>query len=799
MSHRNTIHRFARRVTSTILMLALAAVVVPASASADEWLERAQRDMGLVTGNKAVEPVLFPALLGMDVLSDGDEADILSRFLFSPRGHSDRQRLIDWVNKPAQQAVLEAVRTVSDPDENYMFSLQIGRDKVDSAWAESGLYIESGYENLLFDAEYVYLDQMLVRLFVVQYANGLAKAEAGEGDEALMDYAKFIALYRLLLERPTFEEKSNAIQMIESTAMLMADLVYQYTRPGDTAFTPRGIADAILETDDAVQRFRFRDFSLPTVTEYTVRQSFDWVTQGGSNVDPRRFMALSALVGWRADGLSRYGVYAANDSLGSLQLDRIAFDRKVRDVFADYNRRWNYTDLHDPDLKKATVGDDTWVEYSIIAQNVELQYPYLFEWRLEMLTALAGMRSGLAVVAFRLENGNLPGRLVAIQPRFLRSLSNNLDHMNYNDRVQVVEPLQYWVPIRDENFGVRETPRPYVIKAVFNNVGRPASGMGIPPATRNDLGQAVMLPGFAGEAAGVASGEGEFDASNLGAMLGLDLGSFSPANAPYLLSGLIAEGKLPQFGLPEEDHAALEAYLAGDSQSLDFAALRTLIKRQIAQNPPKEQAAQQVSVGLSLMQTQGITPDNMVQRARESMEADLAEGMPSDFDPSTLGDNPFAGMLASGDPDQITRDMTGMSVNELMDYMVGIVERVASVRSFRDAVNKANQGEFMSSSEFVRLSQDMVDALVVAEVIEPIRNMLIHVRGTEFGQMMTAFAEMQSGATQATFALDENSFLLYSVGDNGRDDRAALVDDGTAGDVIFWPPHVSLYREHLNR
>lgn len=784
-------------------MLALAAVVLPAPVAADEWFERAQHDMRLVTGNKAIEPVLFPALLEMDELLEDNEieaANFLKRFLFSPRGNPDRQMLIEWVNKPAQQAVLEAVRTVSDPDENYMFSLQIGRDKVDSAWAEAGLYIESGYENLLLDTDYVYIDQILATLFVLQYANGIAKAEVGDGDEALLDYAKFIALYRLLLERPTYEEKSTAINMIENTAVFMADLVYQYTRPGDSSFTPMGIADAILETDDAVQRFRFRDFSLPTVSEYTVRQSFEWITRGGLNVDPKRFSALTALADRSADGLARYGVYAGNQTMGNLQLDRVDFERKVHDVFADYNRRWNYTDLHDPDLKKRRVGEDIVVDHYTIAQTVELQYPNLFDRRLEMLTSLSGLRCALGVVAFRLDNRNLPGSLRAIQPRFLRSLSNNLDHMNYNQRLQQVEPLRYWVPIRDETFGPRQTPIPHVIKAVFNEVGLPASGQGIPPASRmNDIGGAIMLPGFAGEAAGLASDSGGFNAADLGALLGIDLGSFSDAQAPHTLSGLIAEGKLPRFGLPKDDHAALETYLGGESQSFDFGALRTLIKRQIAQNPPKEQAAQQISVFLSLMQNEGITPDNMAQRARESLQADLDAGMPTDLDPSTMGDNPLAMMLASGDPDQISREMTGMSANELMDYMVGIVERVARVRSFRDAVAKANQGEFMSSSEFVRLSQDMVDALVVAEVIEPIRDMLIHIRGTEFGQMMTTFSTMQSSAATATFALDENSFLLYSVGDNGRDDRAVLVDDGSAGDVIYWPPHISLYREYLNQ
>ncbi|MFI4854055.1 MAG: hypothetical protein ACIAQF_03620 [Phycisphaerales bacterium JB065] len=795
------------RLVSTGLLLTLGALLgLPASASADEWFERAQKDMGLVTGNLSAEEVLFPAMIAMDELpfDISDQPNPFAYIISLPRGSSERQSLIEWVQSPNQQAVLEAVRTVADPDANYMFSLQIGTDKVKPEWAEAGFCIESGLDDLILDADYEYLVQMGNRLLVMMYVNGIAKAEGGEGDDALLDYAKFIALYRLLLERPSYEEKRHALNGIQICIQAMTDLVYQYTRPGDNAFTARGIADAVLETDDAVQRFRFRDFALPTLTEYAVHQAFDWATQGGRRVDPTRFAALMSLLHWsEPEGLERFGVYAVSQSMGSLQLDRVSFEQRVQDVFADYNRRWNYTDLHDPDLEVDSVGSNSWMDYEIITRLVEFQYPPLFESRLEMLTNLAGMRCALGVVAFKLENGTLPGQIVAIQPRYVRSLANNLDHLNYNERISAAEPLRYWVPIRDERFGPRETPTPYVIKAVFNSYGFPASGNGIQAASRVlDLADAIRFPGFGQTSDQLTDGDNPFDPSELGHMAGIDFEAFTGIRAEQTVRNFVRDGSLPRFGLPEEAHESLEAYFAGESDTFDYEALRELMKQGIAQEPPTERDANQMSVALSGLALLGMNPDNMAQKIREQMQEAIEQNkpdIPAGIDPSFFGESPLEQAFGMGDSEKISQILFGKSQSQLMDFFVDIINRIATMPSFRNAVTKANRGEFLNASQFSQLLRDAVDALVVPEVMTPLRDMLVHLRSSEVGDTLLQGDGAESSGDPVTFALDENSFLLYSVGYNGMDDRATLLDNGAAGDIAYWPPYMSLYREYLNR
>jgi hypothetical protein len=51
-------------------------------------------------------------------------------------------------------------------------------------------------------------------------------------------------------------------------------------------------------------------------------------------------------------------------------------------------------------------------------------------------------------------------------------------------------------------------------------------------------------------------------------------------------------------------------------------------------------------------------------------------------------------------------------------------------------------------------------------------------------------------ATAFAATLDETVFLLYSVGPDGKDDRAAIVGPPgiNAPDMLFWPPIIALER-----
>lgn len=815
-------HRLTSTVRPALIALFCTLLALPGLAKADEWFDLAQRDMGLVRGNESVEQVLFPLLLEMDPFPvAGTSFDYFAdprAYMFIARGERQRDRMIEWAKRPAQIAVLDAIQEIVEESDRYMFAVQIGSDKVPSEWVEGGLYIESQFEDLLGMLEYKYLDSMIERLDALYYASGLAKAEAGNGDEALEDYARFLLLSRMLLNRPSSEEKVAAATQMDWVCQLMTDLVYQYTRPGDSSFTPRGISDALLETDE--QFLRVRQMQLPTVDFYAARQLFDKAAQGSDRINPGRYAILMAMMKGE-NAPTRFGFVSAYRAVGTFQADRIAFEKQYNDLVADFTRRWAYTDLYDPFLRTRPVAVDIDISrFEILDEFATDDILQLFSLRLQLLTNLSGMRSALGAVAFYLDNRNLPGRLVAIQPRFVRTLANNLDYMHYDRRIQQSDPLRYWVPIRDETFGPRETPLPYPIRVVFDDYGR--IGLATFPRMANrdiDLMRAIPFPGF-GEGREDAFGSGgDFSVGDLGGFVGLSATGFSDAFFDGLASDLISGGTIQQFGLSASDHVAFEAYLAGESNTFDFAPIRALLKQTYRAEGVTERDAQQLSVYLAGIPAAGYSLDTAAETIREQLEAlveqfssppggmDFGDFDPADFegmDPADLEamqqmQGGALAMLFGGNVSEMTTQLTGKSADQLIDYVVATVERLVSVPSLREAVQGASQGEFLTADEALQLSDDLTDVLITTETIEPLRQMLLHFRETDFADQAMANLDSADTTTEAVFAIDGNSFLLYSVWRDGRDDRAALIQRGRSGDMLYWPPPFSLYREYRNR
>ncbi|XOV75476.1 MAG: hypothetical protein ACFHWZ_19200 [Phycisphaerales bacterium] len=197
------------------------------------------------------------------------------------------------------------IREIGEEFDSHMMSMQLGADEVPAEWVEAGLYIENGRPGLeLVGAHFHYLDAMTDQLLVLAYSHGVALAEDDQGDLALEDYARFLALYRLLLDRPFAREKLFAMYIIRLNCEMMTDLAYQYTRPRDNAFTPIGIADALLETDETI--LQFERFLLPAGDVYKAQQAFDYATFGERRISADRFATMLASTSNRP-GLSAFG------------------------------------------------------------------------------------------------------------------------------------------------------------------------------------------------------------------------------------------------------------------------------------------------------------------------------------------------------------------------------------------------------------------------------------------------------------------------------------------------------------
>ncbi|XOV75474.1 MAG: hypothetical protein ACFHWZ_19190 [Phycisphaerales bacterium] len=143
----------------------------------------------------------------------------------------------------------------------------------------------------------------------------------------------------------------------------------------------------------------------------------------------------------------------------------------------------------------------------------------------------------------------------------------------------------------------------------------------------------------------------------------------------------LASGSLPQFGLSASNHAAFEQYLSGEAGDFNFSALRDLLKDRAAAEGMTEMDAQQFSVALAGIQTQGITPDNAAQQVRAQLRGLLdmfsgdAGADPFGADPG-MGGADFGGDLAGitamfggGDINETLTNAVGQSADQIIDYV----------------------------------------------------------------------------------------------------------------------------------
>jgi hypothetical protein len=171
------------------------------------------------------------------------------------------------------------------------------------------------------------------------------------------------------------------------------------------------------------------------------------------------------------------------------------------------------------------------------------------------------------------------------------------------------------------------------------------------------------------------------------------------------------------------------------------------------------------------------------------------------MDPSSMqGMGPAAMLFAGGDLNETVMNLTGKSVDQLIDYVGNVIDEFNAVPALRQAVEKAKSGGTITPAEGVAISHGTIDRLVTPQFMNPLRDMLVHFKNSEMAETVSQMAGMGADTTQVVFSLGDSSFLLYSVGQDEEDDRAALIDGGgLQGDILFWPPTFSLYREYVNR
>ena len=699
-------------------------------------------------GNTALESELFPLVLEMDECPVPHESRASLRFvsLIDP-GSGLWRAGSEWAEGEAQQAVLDELKALTDPDARVMLSLPIGAEGLDESWVEAGLLVELGPEGLLTPLDPVYLERLhAVHALAVLDAKRLI--DAGESEAGLMRMVDLIRFYRLVRARPTVEEQLASQELMAIAAEQLRDIVW-YFSDREAFESPAALTaavDALGEEKLNLQRVRW-----PSVPEIAAQQlvSRCYVPQGG--VRPDEFaLAMSRIEAAEGDDPLRLFGEAARFRLeAGRQRDYFDVTEMLGEVFGNYELRWQW-DINDEDLAELPSRHDTMdpLSYRVIdaaARGLQKLVPY----RRAALVHLSGTRLALGIVAYRIaRDGDQPRILPNLQPRFVDDIDKNLDLFGYDYDSQRNADFLYFVPASEESMPPNISPRnrylyeqPHVIRLDYQLRMDDLLGAGV---------------------------RGAVDYTDLAAERGEE--------AP-LAVGPPAEFEIGWFTLDEDGNRGGTAFEGAPPPPLTFTNARA------------EQFNVQDRRGeiLVILPSTGDQDGTFTPRQREIF---TRIGFRYHFDGVRV-------VLIGGD--YAEENLTDTELRLLAARaarQIGVVD----VHFWSETQGEPERFEIDDDSDptFIVDRNGIVRAAgvqyrflerAVLELIEeqPVNAMLPETR-TPSG---LAF-ELQTIET-----VGPDGFVLYSRGKNLRDDREFLqphVFDSTGRELLFWPPALSLQR-----
>lgn len=783
--------RALRVVMSVWLAIAMLACVGE-RARGDAFLEEANRAASATPGTLPAEDVLFPAMAEMEESPSGNTE--LWDIITLPEGDPLWRELSRWAAGETQQAVLEALGTVADPEETYV--LGIAYDSASSApeeWVAAGLVSSIGPGGELGTIGMEYLDSIdtLTELALV---DAKRRAMEGDGQESLDVLVDLVRFGRIMAYRPSTIEKRTASAMMSMALERMRDVVYSHP----DAFTSSMLNDVIIELDDRTLRLNRIDF--PVLERLAAEQALEraFVERGGVRpVELATILTKSNVTGTPLRSFSEFAWY---EQLASQHAGWFDTKDRIEDVWRDFQTRWNNQNWNLASLRLPTDWAQTEPsQYALIREfggvdgEIDL-YRVLSNMRLRLVMELRGTFNALGVVAFEKDNRSFPPVLQAIQPRYVSKLA--FDPYNWNEELERQEDFGYFVPIRDQRFGPRELPQPYRVM-VGSRLGGIESGSGMDFSI--DEGEFDFEGDF---------GEFDEDASMQGGMSLIDGGEgfdegggieVDPDSASYQIGSTVGLMILPLF-MGEMDEVEyrnqleiLNGQLAAqgvppipeDVMDVQRGRIRATPLREWAVRAIRETPAEAFETAesqapdeemIQWLEGKDLSPASMRREAVSALEAELQGG--------------GGAML----------QMAGIRQEQIVDLVGDVVEDLAGRDELQKLAEDIRSGSEIPPEQTRESLAAIVDVVLKDDYVNRMQNMLDTVRtqlqqggGLQEMMMASAFAEMTGGAAFPVL-LDDSVFLLYSMGPDGTDDLAASVGVGGA-DVLIWPPLSSLERE----
>jgi len=677
------------------LSLCLPAAAQPAEAysppaNAEESIDNVNILVGEYPDEDRAELVLLPAIAAMDA-APPDVSTPESAAMLAP-GHPSWSAARSWSEADAQKAALDALMKVGEPRTRFVFALPFGDDALSSTLRETGLTARLADGKLLAGMQLRYLEG-LDRLGALANVRATALADDGDVMSAMEVLMAWLRTARSLAARPFYREVEWSLSAMTHVIERMADVAYTYD---DLA--PDDVRDILWEVDD--RGLQLDRILFPRGDREAALQLVAAVFEPRRGPDPTQFGPTLAGLETGERPLRRFGAAGRWQKIAQTHADWFDTVEELERIYEDWMIKWSF-DPFDDLLKQPfeyELADDA--RFAALKEVLD-DMSDLFQKRIALRTTLAGSRTSLAVVGFKVQNRRLPPNLFAIrgtESGFLRALPR--DPFNPDER----QPLKFFVPIRDQPSDIRADPRPHVISITPGDISTLSVG------------------------AGSALSQEAIDA--------------------------IVSVLMERAGAREDARPIIE-------QTVRTAAENP--RAVVGQFPPEVQdtTREWMQATLEALAAAEITVENAAEVA------------------ATLPETVTQGPQLPGS------QRTAQSAEEREAVGLALARRMQDP-AFAEAVQRAGAGEQLPDRELDELFYKDVQARYIAWG---------HVLTGAASAEEVAQTASQQAATSFTVALDDSTFVVYSVGPDGSADWARRVGQGGA-DILLWPPKMSLIREH---
>ena len=434
-----------RRLLNVVVCFSIAALsALPARAQEDplagftDAAAELARLVPNVPEDDRADLLIGRAFAGMEACPvSEDDLEVVTFIVPGADGWSDLEA---WAAAGPQQDAIEALLTATDRRERRAFALPYGEDApADLRRAGFWVELEGGKT---YTPAFHYLDALgPLRALVWTEANRLA--EAGEGRDAAALLVAQVRFGRMICDRPYLEESATGYVLMLDALEQLRDVVYRnpsMLNEKDAKYIIRTLEERTLTID----RLRF-----PLAGKIAARQAVIDACERMGEIRPDAFSEVASAIGAaELDSSAHEAYYASADT--------------IDDLFANWALRWSLGPFDIVMLRPSAYSrlDPAAAGLSMIAAGAG---DMVFELRHYVRAALAGTRVGIGAVGHSAKTGDWPKPLVAIRPSFIRDI--DIDPYDPKQADQV----RYFVPVRDQDWGPRDTPHPHAVRVHYGS------------------------------------------------------------------------------------------------------------------------------------------------------------------------------------------------------------------------------------------------------------------------------------------------------------------------------------------